>query len=187
MGSIVSILEAVGAQIAIESTRPINPDGTGGTTFDVEVLYGDENVDKLQSSLEMGRVVLTVGDGVIGPIDKMRASLRALSTWTPDFEAHLWAPIGPAGVRTSLLRWDAVESLVKVVGRSIYNAHYGSSVPKRNVGETIAVNRDAKKLRSGQSAVLVFNVSIPISEGRTLTTLPAGARGAVTVVANPNT
>lgn len=185
MGKIRAALEAVGAKIAVEAARPVNEHGTGGCTFAVDVQYGDENVNKLQSSGNTGRVVLTVGNGVIGPGGKMRASLRALGTWTPDLEAHLWAPIGAAPTRTSLLRWDAIESLVLAVGRSIYLAHYGSNVPQRNLGETIEVVRDTAKLRSGQDAILVFNVGIPISEGQPLTRLPSGARGAVNIRANP--
>jgi hypothetical protein len=186
VGSATTILQEFGAAIITESLLPANADGTGGTSFVVDpVLYGDENLNQLQG--QHGRVVLTIGDGEVSPAKRMRSDLQTLATWTPIVEAHLWVPIGEIGTRTSLQRFDALEALLKVVLRAWYGTivNSNSAEPARALAEGVEIKRDTKHLRNGQAAVVTFALSIPVCRGRTLATFPAGIRGPLTVVANP--
>lgn len=185
MGSIRTVLEALATAIAAEVALDENSDGTGGTTFPVVVLIGDEHLDKLQHMQE-GRVCLCLGDdGEIGGPKSMNAKLRTIATWTPTLEAHLWAPAGAVLERTGLLRLDAFEMLFKAVMRAIYADNHGANLPDVPPARTVSIKRDTKQLRHGQAAVLLWSVAVPICVGRTLTTLPAGTRLGVTVVKNP--
>ena len=186
MGSVRTVFEALATDIATEVALEQNPDGTGGTTFPVVVLIGDEHLDKLQDMQE-GRVCLCLGDdGEIGGPKVMTAKLRTECTWTPVLEAHLWAPAGAVLQRTGLLRLDAFEMLFKCVMRAIYAGNHGANLPNIAPAKSVSIKRETKQLRHGQAAVLLWTVAIPICVGRTLTTMPAGTRLGVTVVPNPN-
>lgn len=186
MGSVRTVFEALETQIALEVALPQNAEGTGGTTFPVEVLIGDEHLNKLQDMQE-GRVCLCLGDdGEIGGPKVMNGKLRTLTTWTPQLEAHLWAPAGEVLARTGLLRLDAFEMLFKAVVRAIYADNHGANMPNVPPARSVSIKREAKQLRNGQAAVLQWTVAIPICVGRTLETMPAGTRLGVTVVPNPS-
>jgi len=185
VGSVVLVLQELMAAIVAEAVAPENADGTGGTSFAVEVYIGDEHLNRLQGQL--GRVVLCVGDGAVGPSQRMHGLLDALCTVSKTIEAHLWAPIGSAPDRTSLLRYDAIESLEKVVLRAwhgtIVNAN--TIAPGVALGAAVRLNRDEMKLRNGQAEIVELPLTYPVCRGRTLTTLPAGTRGRLNLTVNP--
>jgi hypothetical protein len=184
MGSIRAIFEALVADIAIEVALPENADGTGGTTFAVDVLTGREHLSKHPTG--NGRVVLVPGEvGEVGGPKNMNGRLRTLCTWLPVHEAHLWVPVGQSGTRDPLDRLDAIESLVKSVCRAIYEGNHGANMPDRPPVDSAQILADPAVMRHGESALILFTVGIPIAKGRSLTTLPAGARLSVTVRANP--
>lgn len=185
MGSIVSVIAELETAIGVEAAAPANNDGTGGTTFPVEILVGDEFISKMPGAA--GRVVLALGDGEVTGAKRMRDDLKTLATWTPTIEAHVWVPVGDVGARTSLLRYDAIEALIKVVLRAVYRVFEGAQTVNsaRPLADSIAMNRETRQLKNGQSAVISFALPIPICRGRTLTTFPVGTRGVLTIVANP--
>lgn len=184
MGSIRAVFEALAADIAIEVALPANADGTGGTSFAVDVEIGLPKTRNLPGA--NGRVVLWPGEGgdVAGP-KNMNARLRTLCTWSPVLNAHLWVPVGTAGARTEPDRLDAIESLIKCVMRAIYYGNHGATMPDRPPIDSANIALEPAVMRHGEAALVSFAVGIPITEGRSLTTMPAGARVAVTVRANP--
>lgn len=185
MGSIRTIFEALAADIAIEVALPVVTEGTGGTGYPVTVDYGDDLIKRLESGVS-GRVVLALGNGTLGGPKEFNARLRALGTFTPALEAHLWAPDrAEIGERTYLDKVDAIESLIKAVCRAIYYGNHGAKLPDGPIADSVEFVRDTKQLRHGQACALVFGVAVPIAEGRTLTTLPAGTRPRLTITKNP--
>lgn len=184
MGSIRAIFEALAADIAIEVALPANADGTGGTSFAVDVEIGA--IEKPKHPGANGRVVLAPGEGgdIAGP-KNMNPVLRTLCTWSPVLNAHLWVPVGQAGSRGQLARLDAIESLIKCVIRAIYDGNHGATMPDRPPVDAADIVTSPDVMRHGEAAIIRFAVGIPIAEGRSLTTLPAGARVAVTITANP--
>lgn len=186
MGSIRAIFEALQASIATEVARPANADGSGGTSFSVEVVIGDEEKPKFPGAA--GRVVLSLGeDGGIGGPKAMNGRLRTLCTWTPTLEARLWAPVGPAGSRTAIGRLDAIEALVKCVSRAIYADNHGANMPDVPPVESASVITEPSVMRHGEHAIVRFTVGIPITKGRSLTQASPGGRLAVTMNVNPET
>lgn len=186
MGSISTIFQALQASIAIEVARPANADGSGGTSFAVDVVIGHE--EKPRHPGANGRVVLSLGeDGAMGGPKVMNGRLRTLCTWTPTLEASLWAPVGQAGTRTAIGRLDAIEALVKCVGRAIYADNHGSNLPDVPPIESASVSTDPLVMRHGEHAIVRFTVGIPITKGRSLTQASPGGRLAVTMNVNPET
>lgn len=186
MGSLRVILEALAAQIAIEAARPENDEGSGGTSFDVEVLYGHDQ--KSRHPTDVGRVVLALhddGDDAIAPGKALNGTLRTLCTWQPRLAASLWVPVGQAGTRTYLDRMDAIEALTRCVLRSIHEVAHGANLADRPIADSATVSREARHLRHGEAAIVLFDIGVPITKGRTLTTLPAGASLAVNLRVNP--
>lgn len=186
MGSLRVILEALSAQIAIEVARPENDDGSGGTSFAVDVAIGTEHLSRHQGA--NGRVVLTLhedGDDEIGPPKFLNGTLRSLYTWKPALAAYLWVPVGQAGERQILSRLDAIESLIRCVLRALYETFHGATLPDQEIPSTANVLRAARHMRHGESAIIPFSVGVPVTKGRTLTTLPAGATLAVNLRVNP--
>jgi hypothetical protein len=186
VGSLSTIFQALQASIATEVARPANADGSGGTSFPVEVVIGHEEKPKFPGA--GGRVVLSLGeDGAMGGPKVMNGRLRTLCTWTPTLEASLWAPVGQAGTRTAIGRLDAIEALVKCVGRAIYADNHGSNMPDAPPIESASVSTDPAVMRHGEHAIVRFTVGIPITKGRGLTQASPGGRLAVTMNVNPET
>jgi hypothetical protein len=184
VGSIRAIFEALAEDIATEVARPANADGTGGTSFEVDVKIGQ--VNKPQHPGENGRVILAPGDsGEIGGPKNLNARLRTLCTWMPALNAHLWVPVGTAGSRDELVRLDNIEALIKCVIRAIYEGNHGATMPDRPPVDAADILTEPTVMRHGEAAIIRFVVGIPVAEGQSLTTLPSGARLAVTVRANP--
>jgi hypothetical protein len=184
VGSIRAIFEALALDIETEVSRPENADGSGGTAFAVEVAFGQQEKSPLPGAA--GRVVLTVGDtGEIGGPKVMNGRIRTLCTWLPVLEARLWVPVGQAGGRVALDRYDAIEALVRCVVRAIYAGNHGASMPDRPPVDSAEVLTGPAVLRHGEAAIIRFTVGIPITEGRTLERFPAGTRAPLTLTANP--
>jgi hypothetical protein len=184
VGSIRAIFEALAADIAVEVALPENADGTGGTTFDVDVEYGQAKRPVHPGA--NGRVIIAPGEGGdVGGPKVMNGRLQTLCTWSPIFNAHLWVPVGVAGTRTELDRLDAIESLIKCVTRAIYKGNHGATLPDRPPIDSANILLDPAVMKHGEAAVISFTVGIPIAKGRSLTTMPTGARVAVTIRANP--
>lgn len=184
MGSIRAIFEALADDIATEVARPPNADGTGGTSFAVDVEIGLPKRSTLPGA--NGRVVLAPGEGgEIGGPKSLNARLRTLCTWMPVLNAHLWVPVGMAGARDELERLDNIEALIKCVVRAIYEGNHGATMPDRPPVDAADVVTEPAVMRHGEAAIIRFTVGIPVAEGQSLTTLPAGSRLAVTVRANP--
>jgi hypothetical protein len=184
VGSIRAIFETLAEDIAIEVARPANADGTGGTSFAVDVEIGQAK--KPLHPGANGRVILAPGDtGEIGGSKNLNARLRTLCTWMPALNAHLWVPVGQAGTRDELERLDNIESLIKCVIRAIYEGNHGATMPDRPPVDAADILTEPTVMRHGEAAIIRFVVGIPVAEGQSLTTLPSGARLAVTVRANP--
>lgn len=186
MGSIRAIYEALEAQIAIEVARPANADNSGGTSFPVEVLFGHDQNSRHPT--DEGRVVLALyedGEDAIAPGKMLNGALRTLCTWQPKHAASLWVPVGQAGARVYLDRMDAIESLTKCVLRAIHEVAHGANLADRPIADSATVSRQARHLRHGEASLILFDVGIPVTKGRTLTTLPAGTSIAVNLRVNP--
>jgi hypothetical protein len=184
VGSIRAIFEALAVDIATEVERPANADGTGGTAFAVDVEIGQAYKPRLPG--DAGRVILAPGEGGdIGGPKNINPRLRTLCTWSPVLQAHLWVPVGQAGARVALERLDAIESLIKCVVRAIYAGNHGATMPDRPPVDAADVVTEPTVMRHGEAAIIRFSVGIPIAEGQSLTTLPAGARAALTMRVNP--
>lgn len=184
MGSIRAIFEALEADIALEVARPPNADGTGGTSFAVDVEIGQAK--KPLHPGTNGRVILAPGDsGDIGGPKNLNAKLRTLCTWMPVLNAHLWVPVGMAGTRDELVRLDNIEALIKCVIRAIYEGNHGATMPDRPPVDAADVVTEPAVMKHGEAAIVRFTVGIPVAEGQSLTTMPPGARVAVTIRANP--
>jgi hypothetical protein len=186
VGSIRAIFEALEAQIAIEVARPANADNSGGTSFPVEVLFGHEQLSRHQGA--SGRVVLSLhedGEDSLAPGKMLNGTLRSLYTWQPALSASLWAPVGAAGERQYLERLDAIESLTRCVLRAIHEQFHGSNMADVQIASGASVVRQSRHLRHGEAVLITFSVGVPITKGRTLTTLPAGTSLAVNLRVNP--
>lgn len=186
MGSFRWILEHLKTQIEAEVARPANDDGSGGTAFAVEVLIDDQSSSRHPS--DAGRVVLSLapdGADAIAPGKVLDGTLRSLCTWQPMFAARLWVPVGQAGTRVYLERLDAIESLGRCVLRSLHEKFHGANVIGAPIAESATVLREPLHLRHGEAAIVLFNVGVPITKGRTLTTLPAGSSLTVNLRVNP--
>lgn len=186
MGSLRVILEALAAQIAVEVARPENDEGSGGTSFAVDVVYGYEQLSRHQT--DNGRVVLALyedGDDAIAPGKVLNGTLRTLCTWQPKLAASLWVPVGQAGSRTHLDRMDAIEALTRCVLRSIHEVAHGANLADRPIADSATIVRPARHLKHGEAAMVLFDVGVPITKGRTLTTMPAGASLSVNLRVNP--
>lgn len=184
MGSIRAIFEALQADIATEAALPANDDGTGGTSFAVDVEIGLPKTRNLPGA--NGRVVLTPGDtGEVGGPKVMNARLQTICTWSPSLAAHLWVPVGQAGSRDELTRLDNIEALIKCVTRAIYAGNHGATLPDRPPIDSAQVVITPEVMRHGEAAIILFAVGIPVARGRSLTTLPVGARISVSRTVNP--
>lgn len=187
MGSIRAIYEALEAQIAIEVARPANADNSGGTSFPVEVLFGHDQNSRLPEAA--GRVVLALhedaGDDAIAPGKVLNGTLRTICTWQPKHAASLWVPVGQAGARAYLGRMDAIESLTKCVLRALHEVAHGANLADRAIADSATVSRAPRHLRHGEMSVVLFDVGIPVTKGRALTTLPAGSSLSVNLRVNP--
>jgi hypothetical protein len=188
VGSIRAIFEALQAQIDLEVARPLNSEGSGGTSFPVDVVLGHEQLSKLQG--DRGRIVLALhedGDDQIAPGKHLNGILKTLCTWQPKLAASLWAPVGMAGSRVYLDRLDAIEALTRCVLRSIHEVAHGANLPDRPIADSATVSREARHLRHGEAALILFDIGIPITKGRSLATMPAGTSLAVNMRINPET
>lgn len=186
MGSFRWILENLKTQIELEVVRPPNNEGSGGTAFGVDVFLGHENLSKLQG--DRGRVVLSLhedGADQIAPGKDLNGTLRSLCTWQPAFSASLWVPVGQAGSRVYLDRLDAIESLGRCVLRSLHEKFHGANVNGAPIADSASVIREPRHMKHGEAALVLFSVGVPITKGRTLTTLPAGASLSVNLRVNP--
>lgn len=186
MGSLRFIIESLRAQIELEVARPPNDEGSGGTSFAVEVLL-DEQAKSLLPG-DAGRVVLSLyedGEDQIGAGKDLNGTLRALCTWVPALSARLWVPAATVGARNYLDRLDAVESLVRCVLRSLHEKFHGANLAGAPIADSATVIRSARHLKNGEAAVILFGVGIPITKGRSLTTLPPGTGLAVNLRVNP--
>lgn len=184
MGSIRAVCEALKTRIDLEVARPENDDGSGGTSFGVDVLFGQENRARHQS--DRGRVILSLADGGQADAPKqLNGSLRSLYTWRQPLVADLWAPVGQAGDREWLDRADAIEALVKCVLRAIYETFHGANVQNLGIALTAEIKIAPQQLRHGEGAAIAFEVGIPVTKGRTLQTLPAGASLSLNLRVNP--
>lgn len=186
MGSLRWILENLKTQIELEAARPPNDEGSGGTSFPVEVLIGYEDQSKFTGA--SGRVVLSLyeeGTDQIAPGKDLNGTLRSLCTWQPQFSASLWAPVGQAGSRTYLGRVDAIESLGRCVLRSLHEKFHGANINGAPIADSATVTREARHMKHGEAALVLFNVGVPITKGRSLTQLPAGSSLALNLRVNP--
>ncbi len=186
MGSLRFILENLRAQIELEAARPPNDEGSGGTAFAVEVAIDQQDISRLPG--DSGRVVLSLyddGEDQIGAGKDLNGTLRVLCTWIPAFSARLWVPAGTVGARNYLDRLDAVESLVRCVLRSLHEKFHGANLAGAPIADSATIIRSARHLKNGEAAIILFGVGVPITKGRTLTTLPPGTGLAVNLRVNP--
>lgn len=171
--SISDVLRPIGDAVVAFAALPIpDPnDGSGGTGFDVDVLYGDESVGRNKNALH-GRVVLTIDGADGGGKRVLRQEQDAIFAGVPRFEAHLWAP---AARNSQLDRLDAAWLLYVALARAIDYVHHGATEPQGIPITNIDFAREPKAFKHGQAAVATFSVPIPVTKGRVAELLPVGS------------
>jgi len=172
-----TILAELAPLIQAECARAVSAgQGASGTGFDVDVLVGDEYLDKHKNA-SRGKVVLTMGEvSFVGRA--MRPNLTEICNASPSFEIHIWTPAERQD-RTDPLsgaqRINAHLGMVECIVRAIFGTHHGANAPAVPPVERLTTVRDLDVLRHGQASVLTFPMVLAIFEGQPLTTLPDGS------------
>lgn len=171
--SVSDILVPIGNAVIAYAALPIpDPDdGSGGTGFVVDVLYGDESVGRNKNAAH-GRVVLTIDGAEGGGKRVLRQDQDVIFAGVPRFEAHLWSP---ASRNSRLDRIDAAWLLFVALARAIDNVHHGATQPQGIPVQTIDFEREPRAFRHGQTAIATFSVPIPVTLGRAIQLLPIGS------------
>lgn len=171
---------------------PDPDDGSGGTGFIVDVLYGDESVGRNKDAAR-GRVVLVCRGADGAGKRTLRQERDVIYALRPRFEAHLWSP---ASRNSQIARLDAAWLLLIALSRGIDAVHHGATEPQGIPIVDVEFADEPKAFKHGQAAIAHFSIPIPVTVNAALELLPSGSTignlsaasggGTGTLIVNPS-